>query len=247
MVGGVRMIKVVTTAFNCQDYIGKCIQTIQSQTVSDFKCYVFNDGCTDRTIDIFKELTKEDPRFILINNQVKRYQGGNYDYLIRESGEVQDEDIIVEVDGDDWLPDKDVFKRVLSYYEDGITWITYGQFVYQDDRIGFATPVDFSDLRGDKSIMPTHLRTWKPALWKKIKVEDLKVNGVYAEASGDVFFMLPMMEMAGPENSKWTPHINYVYNFVNPLGDSKGDRLELTTVFRKLALTKPIYTKIGEL
>jgi len=240
------MIKVVTTAFNCQDYIGKCIQTVQAQTVSDFKCYVFNDGCTDRTIEIFNELTKEDPRFILIDNKVKRYQGGNYDYLIRESGEVQDEDIIVEVDGDDWLPDKNVFKRVLSYYEDGNTWITYGQFVYQDDRIGFARPVDFSYLRRDQ-FTATHLRTWKPALWKKIRVEDLKVNGLYPESSGDVFFMMPMLEMAGPENSKFTPHINYVYNFANPIGDSQGHRLELTASFAKLGREKPSYSNLENL
>ena len=237
------MIKVVTTAYNCQDYIGNCIKTLQAQTVKEFKCYVFNDGCTDNTIEIFKELTKGDLRFILIDNKVKRYQGGNYDYLIRESGEVQDEDIIVEVDGDDWLPDEDVFKRVLSLYEDGETWITYGQFVYQDGRVGFARPVDFANLRTTR-FTATHLRTWKPALWKKIKVEDLKVDGIYPESAGDIYFMLPMLEMAGPKNSKFVPSINYVYNFINPLGDSQGPRLELTIKFAALGRQKPSYNKL---
>ena len=61
---------------------------------------------------------------------------------------------------------------------------------------------------------------------------------------GIFFFMLPMLEMAGPKHAKFTKDINYVYNFENPLGDSKGRRLELTLSFAKLGRDKNSYNEI---
>jgi glycosyltransferase involved in cell wall biosynthesis len=201
---------------------------------------------TDNTIEVIKKCVGDDNRFVLINNSFKRFQAGNYDYVIRDSGLVFDEDIIVEVDGDDSLPDSDVFNRVRDYYRDNKTWVTYGQFMYANTRqIGFAAPVDFKNLRSSR-FTATHLRTWKAWLWNSINQEDLKIDGRFPECSSDIFFMMPMLEMAGPERSKFVGDINYIYNFDNPIGDSKGYRLDLTTKFATLGRQKPIYKKLNK-
>ena len=239
-------IVVVTTVYNCEDYIERCLNTIKHQSCDNFTCYLLNDMSTDNTVDIIKKCVGDDDRFVLINNSFKRFQAGNYDHVIRDSGLVADEDIIVEVDGDDSLPDPNVFNRVRDYYADDKTWITYGQFMYAyNRRPGFASPVDFSNLRGSR-FTATHLRTWKAWLWNKINQEDLKIDGQFPECSSDVFFMMPMLEMAGPEHSKFVGDTNYVYNFDNPIGDSKGHRLQLTNKFATLGRQKPVYERLDK-
>jgi len=236
-------IVVLTTVYNCEDYLDKCLLTIQKQNYDNFVCYLLNDLSTDNSVDVIEEIVGSDDRFVLVNNEHKRFQAGNYDFIIRESGYVDDEDIIVEVDGDDWLPDPEVFSRVASYYSDNKTWITYGQFMYSSGHIGLTAPVNIENLRTDR-FTASHLRTWKAWLWNKIKQEDLLVDGIYPECTSDVFFMMPMLEMAGDEHSKFIGDINYVYNFDNPLGDSKGERLAITNKFSTLGRQKPTYERI---
>lgn len=226
---------VLTTAYNCAKWIGKCLTSIQNQSYSDFVCYITDDLSTDRTCDIVEEFIKDDPRFILIKNTEKQYQAGNYDQVLRRS-EIHDNSIVIEVDGDDWLPHSDVFEKVVREHELGY-WITQGSFVYSDGRPGFARKFSTSDLRDNPHLNATHLRTWRVKLWRSIDPNHLKVDGKYAEAAGDVFFMLPMLEMAGDFRIKYMNEILYVYNEENPLNEHKVDlrkQWELARIGRKM-------------
>jgi len=239
---------ILTTAYNCEKYIIKCLESIRSQNYTNFVCYILDDICTDSTMDLvkeFKDKTK-DHRFIVCSNTKKMRQPGNYDQIIRNETLVNNEDIIVEVDGDDWLPDNGVFDRVISYYTIPGIWMTYGQFKYHTGQSGLTSPVYFKKLRQAR-FTASHLRTWKPQLWRRIKQEDLMVDGEYPEASGDVFFMMPMLEMCGPNHALFVNDINYVYNFENPIGDSKGERLQKTIHFAEVGRKKSPYPRIESL
>lgn len=238
---------VLTTAYNCDKYIEKCLDSIKSQKYTNFVCYILDDLSTDKTVKLVNKYTYPvDKRFLLSVNSEKKYQPGNYDQIIRNTTLVNDDDIIVEVDGDDYLPDDEVFNRVVGYYSNPNVWITYGQFKYTNGSMGFALPVDISKSRTDRFTV-THLRTWRAKLWKHIKPEDLKVNGKYPEAAGDIFFMLPMVEMAGKEHTLYCTDVNYIYNFDNPIGDSKGKRLEKTLKFAAIGRSRPRYTQLESL
>lgn len=218
------MIRVLTTAYNCQDYIERCINSIKSQVNAEFRCYILDDMSTDGTPQRAIKAIGNDNRFILVTNMDrKHYQPGNYDSVIRHPfHRLNDDDICVEVDGDDFLPDPNVFERVLDYYADGKTWITYGQFRFENGPIGFSREVDIPNIRRSE-FTASHLRTWVCWLWKKIKVEDLYNGTWYAETAGDTYFMFPMLEMAGKEHSKFVTDVNYVYNHYNPINDHKVD------------------------
>ena len=216
-------IVVVTTAYNCEEWIRQCIISIKGQSYDNFVCYITDDISTDGTVQAAKDVIGSDDRFIIINNHEKLYQPGNYDNVIRYNPDIDDEDIIVEVDGDDWLPDNKVFERVINYYSNKRTWITYGQFKYRDGKKGFAAPVNIKEIRKIVYTV-THLRTWKAFLWRNIPPQQLKVNGCYAKVAGDIFFMMPMLEMATNKHTLFTLDVNYIYNADNPLNDHKGDR-----------------------
>ena len=67
------MIHILTTLYNCEDYIEKCLGSIMGQKYRNFKCYITDDLSTDNSIEKVENMIKEDDRFILIKNSNKFY------------------------------------------------------------------------------------------------------------------------------------------------------------------------------
>jgi glycosyltransferase involved in cell wall biosynthesis len=212
---------ILTTTYNCEDYIERSLLSIISQNFKDFTCYITDDMSTDNTVNVVKRTIQGDSRFILIENKSKMFQSGNYNQVIRLK-EIPDEEICVEVDGDDWLPHSNVFTLINEVYKDTNVWMTSGSFKYHDGRPGFANPpTNFTNIR-NQTFTLSHLRTWKSWLWKKIKEEDLKdENGNYWDIAGDLSFMYPMVEMSGEKHFKYITEVMYIYNESNPINDHK--------------------------
>ena len=216
---------IVTGFYNAENYIERCLFSIKTQTFKDFKCYITHDLSTDNSVELVKKFIKDDPRFILVNdNEKKLYQAGNFDKTIRYNKDIDDNELIIEVDGDDWLPDSNVFQRINDLYKDNNVWIANGSFRYSDGSMGFSSKQEnFENLRA-ANFTASHIRTWRAFLWRAIKEEDLKdENGYYWQWSGDLCFMYPMLEMSGEEHYRFMTEVNYIYNAENPINEHKVD------------------------
>jgi glycosyltransferase involved in cell wall biosynthesis len=234
---------ILTTSYNCEKFIEKSLFSIMSQRYKDFTCYITDDLSTDNTANIVRETIKNDSRFILVENKSKLYQTGNYDQIIRHQN-IGDDEICVEVDGDDWLSDSNVFTRINEIYKNENVWMTSGSFRYHDGRPGFANPpTNFSNVR-KQTFTLSHLRTWKSWLWKKIKPEDLRdENNNYWSVAGDLSFMFPMFEMSGEEHYRFLSDINYIYNESNPINEHKVYMSNVIATANKIR-NKPEYSKL---
>lgn len=220
------MIRILSTCYNCSAYVHRAIMSLQNQSVSDWKCYITDDQSTDGTDSYVQSLIEDDSRFELIRNNQKFWQTGNY-WQCLQLPEIDNNDICITLDFDDWLPDSNVFKRVLKYYENDI-WMSFGQFEYyygkdKPNGNGFARqPVPFDQAR----YLPwtsTHLRTFKAGLFRKIEkqhVIDPTTNWYFTNA-GDVVLFTPMLEMAGPNRVLYVNDVNYVYNVETDLNEFK--------------------------
>jgi glycosyltransferase involved in cell wall biosynthesis len=211
-----------------------------SQRFKDFKCYITDDLSTDNTVDVIKKTIQGDDRFILIENNRKMYQPGNYDQVIRGL-DIPDDEICVEVDGDDWLPNSNVFGLINEVYSDTEIWMTSGSFKYSNGALGFSTPPARFDGIRKQNFTLSHMRTWKSWLWKKIKIEDLKDSeGNYWKVAGDLAFMFPMFEMSGKNHYKYINEITYIYNELNPLNDHKVNMPTVNSIVN-IIRNKPEY------
>lgn len=231
---------VVTTLYNAEQYVTRCIGSMMGQTFRDFKCYITDDMSTDNSVNVVKDLIEGDDRFILIENKSKFYQVGNYDQVIRDNPDIDDNEIVIEVDGDDWLPDSKTFQRIVDVYENQDIWIANGSFRYSDGRKGFAAPPRSIDTIRQEVFTASHLRTWRAFLWRAIDQDYLKdENGNWWDASGDLAFMYPMIEMAGDEHYHFMTEINYIYNEENPLNEHKVNMPLVNKLVVKLRNRKP--------
>mgnify|MGYP003625302275 FL=1 len=226
---------ILTTLYNAEKYIERCIGSIMGQTYINFKCYITDDISTDNSANLVRAMINGDDRFILIENTSKMYQPGNYDQVIRNNESILDDDICIEVDGDDWLPDSKTLERINNIYEDKNIWIANGSFKYSNGRPGFAAPPRNIDTIRQEVFTASHVRTWRAFLWRAIEEDYLKdENGQYWKVAGDLAFMYPMIEMSGPEHYRFMTDINYVYNEENPLNDHKVNMSSVNEIVVKI-------------
>ena len=61
------LISVVIPAYNCEDYIKKCLESLKHQTYRNLEIIVVNDGSTDKTLDICKKMQYDDTRIKIIS------------------------------------------------------------------------------------------------------------------------------------------------------------------------------------
>ena len=218
--------KIVIPCYNCEKWIGTTIDSIAGQDYEDFECLIIDDISTDKTTSVVMDKILDDKRFSLRANTEKKYALKNlYDGFAHLSQD--DEDVLITVDGDDWLYDEKVLERLNQIYTTENCLITYGSFIEHPSGATHAyylTPYDNyiinNNLFRNAPWKASHLRTFKRKLWNSIKKEDFidSETSEFYEVAWDLAFMYPMLEMAG-NRSRHVVDYMYVYNKENPLSD----------------------------
>tara|TARA_B100000963_G_scaffold349520_1_gene358671 strand:+ start:824 stop:2344 length:1521 start_codon:yes stop_codon:yes gene_type:complete len=242
--------KIIIPLYNVEKWIKVCLMSVKKQNYKNFECIVVDDISTDNSVEIIKQTIKDDDRFKLVINKEKKYALKNIYEAILLS-EPKDEDIIVTLDGDDWLAGKDVLSTLNQVYNEKGCWLTYGSYAeYPSKSRGkFAKRIPNSVIQQNQfrehEWCSSHLRTFKHHLWKQIRKEDLlDTDGQFYRMTWDLAFMFPMLEMSG-NKSEYVNKILYVYNLGNPLNDHKVDN----TYQRKLEAeirNKAKYKKVSK-
>ena len=242
------VFKIIIPVYNAENYIKQCIDSIKMQEYTDYRAVIINDLSTDNTANIIETEIKDDPRFTFINNSIKKCALENTIVGIREICD-NDEDIVVIVDGDDWLPNKTVLTRLNAVYQEDI-WITWGQFEllstkeickFGDDLWCGEIVDDFKRHEMNRFYF-SHLRTYKYFLFKQIREQDLRdEEGNYYTTAGDVVVALPMIEMAGKQHRKCIKQLMYTYNNLSSLNDMKVCPDKQVEIYNKIK-QKPRYS-----
>lgn len=121
-------ITIIVPAYNVEQYIDRCINSILKQTFSCLEIIAIDDGSSDATGDILDELAKKDGRLIVV------HQANAGLVMVREKGiAMATGDFVGFVDGDDAV-DPDMYERLLSNLLDADADISHcGLRVYWDD------------------------------------------------------------------------------------------------------------------
>ena len=108
-------ISAVIPIYNCEKTIKAAVRSIQNQNMADIEIILVNDRSTDSTLKIIQELSEEDPRIKIFNNE--KNMGTLY---TRSFGILQSQGkYIMNLDNDDLFIDVDVFDAVYEEAEKG--------------------------------------------------------------------------------------------------------------------------------
>lgn len=220
---------VITPFYNAEEWVSFCVRSVKSQQYENYSHHLIDDLSTDNSSELISQEIKGDPRFNLTINTTKKQAIKNIEDTLKEISP-NDDDIIVILDGDDWLASSGVFSYLNDVYNKENCWMTYGSYVeYPSNQKGiFAQQIpqeviDSNSYR-DSQWMSSHLRTFRYKLWKHIDPADFiySRSGNTFRAAWDLAFVFPMLEMCG-EKAKYIEDILYVYNRDNPLNEDKVD------------------------
>ena len=60
---GKPLFSIVVPVYNAKQYLGRCLDGIQTQTLGDFECLLVDDGSTDGSAAVCDEICTRDKRF----------------------------------------------------------------------------------------------------------------------------------------------------------------------------------------
>ena len=63
-------LSIIIHAYNVEEYIGACIDSILSQSYENYEVIVIDDGSSDRTVEIVREYSKKDTRVKLLQQKM---------------------------------------------------------------------------------------------------------------------------------------------------------------------------------
>ncbi len=215
--------KIIITSYNNEKWTELCINSITSQTYSNYEVIFFNDGSTDRTLEIAKSCVKSnDKRFIWHNNNENQTKAYIFANLVDKH--INDKDIVLFLDGDDWLSSDEVLFTINQYYELNDPWVAYGGMVVWNGNENVIEPYpqnsEFSieimknrDYRKDMW-RSSHVKTMRGFIWKSIDKTHFISNqdGKYILGPDDLVIMFDALEKCPPNKVIRFDFPTYVYN-----------------------------------
>ena len=213
---GERPFVIVIPSYNNKDWYQRNLDSVLFQDYSNYRVIYVDDVSPDGTGMLVKQYVKEkgqEKKVTLVQNKERKRALRN---LYEAIHSCDPKEIIIAVDGDDWLSSDQVLSYLNRVYSDPDVWMTYGQFVYYpEERYGCAQLVPDAVLMKNEVRQypggPTHLRSFYAKLFQMIEKKDLLYEGDFFPMTGDVAFLLPMMEMAAT-HARFIPDVLYVYN-----------------------------------
>lgn len=224
-----RHFTIIIPSRNNSEWVERTLGSVASQSVHTWNAIYINDASTDDTaqkVEQFRKIHGLEGKIILINNEMRQGALAN---IVKAVYMCEDWDVMVTLDGDDWLSGPDVLKKLDAVYNQNDIWMTYGSYrQFPSGSKGtfvkpIPTEITASNTYRKHPWSVSHLRTFYAWLFKAIRLEDLKINGEYFPMSGDLACMFPMIEMSGGR-FQYIPDILYIYNVQTPSNDHKLNR-----------------------
>ena len=224
-------VSVIVAAYNIQDYIIKCLDSIAKQTYNNLEVIVVDDGSSDNTGKLADEFAENDNRFIVIHKE-----NGGVSSARNRGIDVASGEFIGFVDGDDTI-EVDMYEMLVNNaikYDADISHCGYkliengkeilmhgtGEIVIQDRKKGILDLMDGTLI--------------EPGIWNKIfrkeivggarLDENLKINEdlyfnilLFDKASNSVFEDKTKYNYIKREDSATTSSLNNIRRITDPL------------------------------
>ena len=224
---------IVSTFWNSEKYVADCIKSIKNQYYTEFVAYMVDDMSTDNSYNVALEAIDGDERFILIKNTEKKYKTKNFIDVINNP-DIDWDDVIIEIDGDDQLSDNFVLGLINKIYTNEDIWICGSKWMDKNGVVG-----NYGKFNADKARIKSwnfsHMRTYRAFLFRMIKEEHLMYEGEYFKAGCDIGAGIPMLEMAGDAHFYYLDQVTYIYTWHDNQSYSNTNSFGDNTLQSKIA------------
>lgn len=157
-------VSIIVPVFNVEKYIGRCIVSVQQQTMADWELILIDDCSPDNSYSVVKQYADKDSRI-----KILRHNENHGPMIARRWGDMFAKgDYIAYCDGDDYLPNnalETLYNEAIRTDADIVSGdyiyvTTDGKEVYYRSRLQYGT--------ASASVLKSLLRNeYKHTLWGK--------------------------------------------------------------------------------
>lgn len=200
-------ISVIVPAYNIEEYIGKCIDSLANQTFNDIEIIIVNDGSKDNTEDVIKKRIAEypDKNIILYTKENGGLSDARNFGISKATGEY-----IAFLDGDDYV-EPDMFyemnKKIEEYSYDVIACDVNCRYPDKDMEIKSGIGSDKRKMTvkdKEELILNAYVVVWNKIYKRELFTKDkLFMKGIWFE---DVLFsykIFPFINSIGVVNKNY--------------------------------------------
>jgi glycosyltransferase involved in cell wall biosynthesis len=217
---GAVKISVIVNMFNTEKYLRRCLDSILSQTFTDFELILVDDCSTDGSPEICEEYAKKDGRIKVIHNE--RNIGCPQ---ARKAGlDVACGDYILFADSDDWLENNMLELMYNKAASDDLDLVYCGIYRNTDNE---EYELKFPFLYNKIEIIK-ELATWKnfpPAVWNKLVKHEILKKVIFPTFNVGEDVQISIQTIHYASKIGYIKNLLYhYYNNVNSLGNCISDR-----------------------
>ena len=125
-------ISVIVPAYNCEEYLGKCLDSIIGQEYKEIEIILINDGSSDHTAQICEHYARKEPRIVYMEQP-----NHGIAYTRKKAVGLASGQYIGFVDADDFI-DETMYGQMIPYMEKA-QLVTSGYY-YQKGKVFDAVP-----------------------------------------------------------------------------------------------------------
>ena len=235
------LFSFVISSYNNEDNILNNLLSIIYQTYTNWHIYYTNDGSTDSTGSLFREIVDkfhiEDKVTYIANKQNMKQAYCKYNmYQL-----VKRDSIVVILDGDDWLSSSNVLNRLNYIYTNTPALMVYsGYKMYNSGTIEMIVSAhsypsickNTSRYRSYPNWLFSHLRTGHATLFKMVPKYYLIKDGQWIDRCTDMAELYCVAELA-KQHVYAIQYIMCIYNKTNSLKYANSYHVDHSTDTRK--------------
>lgn len=171
-------ISVIVAAYNAEQYIIRCIDSLRSQTYEDLEIIVVVDGGTDGTLSLCLEKAREDRRIVVIAQENNGPGGARNSGLQAAKGEY-----IAFVDADDYV-EKDYLQVLQQGMTENASDLSMCGYIFEEEngremeRLHIEDQVLSKEEALDGMLVPVGA-SWGGFVWNKLyKASIIRQKGI---------------------------------------------------------------------
>ncbi|MCD8373005.1 MAG: glycosyltransferase [Clostridia bacterium] len=221
------LVSIVMPMYNQQDYIVRCLASVQKQSLQNIEIIVVNDGSTDDSLSIVKKMAAKDGRVQIVDKPNTGYGNSVNIGISKASGKY-----IGIVETDDFVSPA-MFETLYNLSEDGTVDVIKGNFYNfyenngKEDYFANDERRDMPDVAESFTIRQYPQILWgHPSVWSGIyRREFLKENDIkFEEVKGGGWVDNPFFfeTLCKASKVKWTKEPLYYYRKTNMSSSSNG-------------------------
>lgn len=218
---------------NSESTIAECIKSIQNQYFTNFKVILVDNNSSDSSNQIVSELIKNDNRFSLVKNNVKKFYVNNLLENLKDNRKISWNDIILQIDPDEKLIDYSVFGLITKLFMNENNWV----------YINSNSKKNIDSFRNDESHIidfSERVKIFRSFLLRTLSVNQSLILESEKYKVGKINLSLPILEMTDPK------HIIYFEEILEKVNLSKiSDDVNQINQIKSIVSKLPLHEKVN--